>query len=322
MSNNVVVKQEKRLVIGISPFDAYKKTITPDKFYKATFHEEFPVAQPGMISYNDKQSISAIDTLQEVITAERIKNVLTAACRFKPSDRLDFSMRIRGTRKAQKQVEEYQEADITKTPPHRVDFRLKKNMDHIAASDESQMTNETIMNLMDNILDTSAALATAKDELIADALLSGTQHRTAIASWENNATNPYKDFNAALKQIRKNQCGYADVLIANSDVWGAFFALDKVNGVLKGIEPHLEQSSFTVPILPGKLCLCTDVDAFEEDIMVIANKQLYCVLGQGPHTIEEYRAATSSYDGYLVREYMQAKLAIDKAGIILKDLLA
>jgi hypothetical protein len=55
--------------------------------------------------------------------------------------------------------------------------------------------------------------------------------------------------------------------------------------------------------------------------MVIANKRLYTVLAQGPRTIEEYRGSTAGYDGWLFRDYMKAEIAIDKAGIILTDIL-
>jgi hypothetical protein len=324
---------DKRLVLGISahsivPNRYFKASanspalaFNPAKVYKATFTEEFPTAQPGIISTNDKTSIAAIDMLQEVISAERIANVLTNACRYKPTDRIDFGMRINGKQEAQREVVEFQEADITKTPPTRVDFKLIKNMVHVAASDESQMTNETIMTLYDNLMDCGAALAATKDELIAEALLSGTQ-RIPIAAgqkWTTSTVNPYTVINQAFKRIRKAECGTVNVAVANSDVWSAFFALDKVNGVLKGVEPHLTQSSFTVPTLPGVTCLSTD--RFEGDDMVLANKRLYTVLAQGPRTIEDYRASTAGYDGWLFRDYMQAQIAIDKAGIILENIL-
>jgi len=314
------IVSEQKLVFGISPFEAMKANINPEKFYKAAFVEEFPIAQPGMISYTDAKSIEGIDILRDVISAQRTANVLTNACRYRPSNVLRFAMRICGTRQAQKEVEEFGEADITKTMPKRIDFMLKKNMDHIVGSDESQMTPEMAMVLNDNIQDSGNALAATKDELIADALLSGSQTFTATNSWDNTSTNPYTDLNAVLKKIRKAQCGQVNVAVANSDVWSAFFSLDKVNGVLKGVEPHLMKNSFTVPTLPGVACFSTDM--FEEDNMVLANKQLYCVLGQGPYTIEQYRASTAGFDGWLVRDYMEAKLAIDKAGVIVKDLLA
>jgi len=295
------------------------KTLNPKMFRKAAFVEDFPVAAPGMINSKDATSISAIDTLTDVIAAERTATILTQACRIKPTSILDVSMRIRGTRKAQREVEEFQEANITKTPPKRLDFRLIKNMDHIVASDESQMIPETLMTLSDDAQDSGEALASTKDELIAEELLSGTQTLPSLASWNVTSTNPYKDFNAVFRKIRKNLCGRANVAVANSDVWTAFFSLDKVNGVLKGVEPHLTQTMFTVPTLPGVTCLSTD--EFENDNMVIANRRMYCVLGQGPITIEQYRASTSSYDGWLVRDYMKAQLAIDKAGVILTGLL-
>jgi hypothetical protein len=324
-------KLDKRLILGVSAYDVtpnryFKASVNapalafnPAKVYKATFTEEFPTAQPGIISTDDKTSITAIDMLQEVISAERITNVLTNACRYKPTDRIEFGMRINGTQEAQRQVSEFQEADITKVPPTRVEFKLQKNMVHLATSDESQMTNETIMMLYDNLADCGAALAATKDELIAEALLSGTQSEAVALEWNDPDANPYIDFNKVFKKIRKNQCGNANVAIANSDVWTAFFSNDKVKGVLKGVEPHLRENSFTVPTLPGVQCLCTD--RFDGDDMVIANKRLYTVLAQGPRTIEEYRASTAGFDGWLFRDYMEAKVAIDKAGVVLEDIL-
>jgi hypothetical protein len=277
------------------------------------------VMQAGVIDFNDRDQITTATVLQKIVELSRLDYTLTQAATILPVNQITFSMAIATGVTAHRKVGELQEAEITKAVLTPMDFKLYKNVVHVVASDESQMQNESNLVVRYSLQRRAGALADAKNLDLADVMFSNAAPTSAASgSWFLDTTNPYEDINKARLAIKKAECGIADYMVANSSVWTAFFSHKTVKGYAYGSE-FPSGSAFRVPGLPGVTGILDDhIDAPK---VLFCNKANYTILAQGPTTAEQYREPKAGADGWIIRDWMQPKLLLPKAGYILTNVI-
>jgi hypothetical protein len=192
-----------------------------------------------------------------------------------------------------------------------------KNTVYVALSDEARM--KSIPNvLMMNVEDAGGALAYSKNTQIKTVLESGS--RTSNGGDWTSTTNPYADIDTAIDSIESTyEAGKADTLAAPRKVWTAFWSNKYVKGELQGVTFPTSRV-FPVPGLPGFTGILDN--SISSETMIVCDRRQYVVLGQGPVVAEQYRNAGAGFDAWVIREYLEPKLAVNDAGYKLADLLS
>jgi hypothetical protein len=308
--------QLERLIIGL---EATHKYSTNEKYlYKASSKPLEPL-KAGAINLTDMDELTTATVLQRVIEVARPAYVLNEACNVIPSSTIRGTIGVANSVKAHEDVAEYEEVKIDKNTITRVPYTLGKNARQIVISDEAQMQNATMQELNVSINDVAGALAYSKNSKIAKALFNTATPNAAGPNLTLATVNPYIAINTAIKAIKKADQGLARTIVANSDVWTAFFSHDKVKGQLYGVNAPSLLNSFPVPGLVGVTGILDD--HIEDNDILICNKDRYTALMQGPITAEDYRSVPAGFNGWVVRDFMQALPLIAKAGYILTDVL-
>jgi hypothetical protein len=275
------------------------------------------VMQAGVIDFNDHEQITTATVLQKIVELARLDFTLTQAATILPANQITFSIGIATGVTAHRKVAELQEAEITKAEIKPLDFKLYKNVVHVVASDEAQMQNESNLVLRYSLQRRAGALADAKNLDLAETMFNNTTPNSAASgSWFSDTTNPYVDINKARLAIKKAECGIADCMVANSQVWTAFFSHKTVKGYAYGSE-FPAGSSFRIPGLPGVTGILSD--HITDNNVLFCNKANYTILAEGPVTAEQYRESKAGADGWIIRDWMQPKILLPKAGYILTD---
>ena len=169
-----------------------------------------------------------------------------------------------------------------------------------------------------SVEDAAGAIAKVKNSQIKTILEGGTR-TSAGGNWKSTS-NPYEDIDTAVTAIEETyEAGVANTLVAPRAVWTAFFSNDFVKGSLYGVGMPTGKV-FAVPGLPGFTGI---MDAsVTAAAMVVCDKSQYCFLGQGPVEAEGYRNAAAGFDAWIIRDWMQPKLAVNNAGYVLTALLS
>jgi hypothetical protein len=320
-----LTNETSNVIIGYQADSLSYSTKNEKAFYRASVndHDLYPAvryqAGEGYIQSTDEEQIKTGDTLIRVIEAMQPELVLNRAVNFIPTASIAFQMALEKTTKAQEKVGELQEIELIKDDLIPIDFRLWKNGKAIASSDEGLMMTEQRLKFSRSILNCAKALAVSKNGQIRTELISTSATAAASTAWTTGTANPYTDINKAIKSVVKEN-GHCNVMIANRDVWAAFFALDKVKGQLLGATIPTSQTAFPVQGLPGITGLLDE--EFPAATAVLCNTDRYVGLAQGPITAEYYRASGKGGNLYAVRDFMQAKKMVNDAGFKLTGLVA
>ncbi len=270
-----------------------------------------------MVTMNDIADIDSVTVLDEVLGLARPQYSLTNACRIVPSDSLEFSVDVATKLSAQEKVPDLVEPDLKKLGCTRVAFDFWKNQVHVAISDKT--ARRAIHNVLQlSTEDAAGALASSKNSQIATVLISGSR-TSAGANWKST-DNPYDDLDTAITSIENTyEAGVANCLAAPRAVWTAFWSNSYVKGSLQGASFPVSKV-FTIPALPGF------VGVMDNDItaaaMVVCDRNKYTLLGQGPVEADGYRNSAAGFDAWVIRDWMQPKLAVNDAGYVLTGLLS
>lgn len=291
------------------------------KFYKLPAGlgevKDFSRLEASLVGVTDIADIKSSTILNEVLGLARPQYTLTNACRVIPSDSLEFSIDVATKLAASEKVPELVEADLKKNTYSRTAFDLWKNVVHVAVGDKAgKQASHPVLQL--SVEDAAGALAKVKNSQIKTILESGS--RTSAGGNWLSTSNPYADIDTAIASIETTyEAGIADTLIAPRAVWTAFWSNDYVKGHLAGTA--LPSSKiFAVPGLPGFTGISDS--SVTAAAMVVCDKRQYTFLGQGPVEAEGYRNSAAGYDAWIIRDWMQPKLAVNNAGYVLTALLS
>jgi len=276
-------------------------------------------AGAGIIQINDTEKVRLSTMTRYVIEHARPLYNLTNAVEILPTDQIKFSIKVAKGVYAQEEVKELEEAKIVKGDFTPVDFNVPKNVVHIVNSDEAAMQNDSNELKVYSLRDAPGAIANSKNRLIAKILLSGSQSDDAAQDWSDPASNPYLDINTAIDKIEEKECGQVNIMVANRKVWTAFFSNLSVKGHLVGVNAPTYPTTFPIPGLQGITGILDN--HITEDTVVLACRNKYAILAQGPVTAEQYRDVKCGYDGAIVRDYMQTKIGLNEAGFLLEKVL-
>jgi len=289
----------------------------PDHFYASAGKNS--ILQAGVIDFNDREQITTTAILKKIVELARLDFNMVQAATIMPVNQITFSMGIATGVSAHRKVGELQEIEITKAELTPMDFKLYKNGVHVVASDESQMQPESNLVVQYSLSRRAKALADAKNQDLQETMFNpSTPTSAAAGDWFDLDFNPYRDINKARLAIKKAECGIADYMVANSMVWTALFSHNTAKGYAQGVQLP-DTATFPVPGVPNVIGVSCDwIDA---NSVLFCNKANYTILAQGPITAEQYRESKAGADGWLIRDWMQPKILMQKAGYILTDVI-
>lgn len=277
----------------------------------------------GIVTPTDVSDIQAENVLEMVLGLERPKYNLRNACRIEPMDKLVGEVTKLTKLTAQEKVPALVEAEIGKQTPSTVSFNLWKNVQPVAFSDEAQM--QARINIMDRaVQDAAAALANSENSQIAT-IMEATTSTSAGSNWSTvtsgrSANSPFDDIGTAEDSINGSYGFTPNTMIAHPKVWRAFFSNDFVKGQLKGMERPDLSNSFPVPGLPGMTGI-SDY-ALTNTQAIVLDRDNAVILGEGPTVAEEMRDPKIGADYYVIRQWLEPKIAENNAMYELTGLLS
>lgn len=285
-----------------------------DRKYYATRFPEGSFREAQLVTPEDISEIEAVVVLDEVLgfaaPEQRLRPLCTVIRMPELTMRVDVGTLRTGSPKVPPMVEAELKADAYVPVP----FELWKNVDHIAFSDEavkkahhdivrlSTQKSGIVMGAMENS-QIAEALATLTDQVGAD---------WGDKSGEESVNNPFDDIVAALAALQG--LGYSpDRIAMHPDVWADFIANDYVQKYV-----HAGMITAGAPMtLPGYPNVQRVIDAAltNTTCYVLDSRAPTIALGEGPTEAERYRHVPAGFTGYLIRQWLQPKVAISGAGL-------
>ncbi len=300
------MKNEARIFYSAVDGQFYPFTGNPEKARR------FEAA--GMVTPTDVSEVTTVTVLDEVIGMARPDYNLRQACRVIPMDTLELRVDKSTNLTADEKVGALVESPIADRTRSTINFSLWKNVVHVVAEDEAQKRSAH-NELQLSIGDAAGALANSENSQIKTILEAGTA-TSAGSDWGTvtsgrSANDPYADIGTAEDVIRGTNGFKPDTLLAAPKTWREFFSNDFVKGQLQGtVQPDFTKP-FPIPGMPGYKGI-SDY-AITNTIMMVLDSKQAAMLGDGPTTAERYRNPTAGFDGYIIRKWLEPKIAIEEA---------
>ncbi len=307
-------------------YGVYKSAVD-GRFYKANANPEQArrFLSAGIVQPGDISDVQAVTVLNEVLGLARPQYTLRNICRVIPMDnltqRIDVATAIAGKEKVPPLVE----AEITKESYSAVNFDLWKNVVHVAMADEAQMKSAHPLLQM-SISDAARDVARMENKQIAEVLEANITEKvsgTVYADWGAqtsgvSTTNPFTAIIASVNYIRGK--GYpVDFMAMHSTIFGKFIQNTWVRDLVKAGMATMAQNTgaFTLPGYPTIRIIVddalTETPTGSVGPIVGSTAAPGPVLGKGPTMAAQYRNEKAGYDAYIIRDWLEPKVALDDA---------
>ena len=301
------------------------KSAVDGNFYKYTGNpDNGEYHNAGIVTTTDISNIEAVVVLDEVLGRARPQYNLRSVVKVIPMDQLVCSISVATKLTVQEKVGALVEADISKESYTDVDFKLWKNVGHVAISDEANMmARHPIFN--QSIDECARDLARVENKQIKECMEADiTEQDTTTAVYSDwgavtsgvSDTNPFLAIQAQMDAILAE--GYpVDFLGMHPTIWGKFIQNTYVRELVKsGIATiGATGGNFTLPGYPN-VKVVTDY-AFTStptgSIGPVIGWSGGLVLGKGPTMAAKYRNEKAGYDAYIIRDWMQPQVVVSDA---------
>lgn len=266
----------------------------------------------GVITMGDSPAINVIQILGEILGQDNRNYVLEQAVTNAATPNLSLSVDTWSGFTASQDVSEAQEALVKKGAFTRQEYVLKKDVAHVAITDEAnfradrdvfaQHVRHAVQDLR-RLKNQKIAveLETATDISAGDWLAWTTDHRTRDAA---------RDVYAAAAVIEANG-GIPDTVASHSRVFNDF--LTNTSGPLAGAQEN-RFGTFVVnniPTLPGFNWF---IDNLKTNTLATIYDKSAVLLMQGPTRTAQYRIESRGIDAYITRDWNSVKI-IDSSRI-------
>jgi len=273
----------------------------------ATAQEQSPMrmAASGMITSDDSTALNVVNIMAEILGRDTRTYVLEQAVRQAAVPNLRLSVDTWQGFGVERDVAEGQEALLQKGKFTRAEITMKKDVSHIAITDEAEITSDR--NLMqEHIRHSAAEMRRLKALKVAIGLESaadtpGADFGAIAAGSAFSTTNPLDQIGAIMDVIEANG-GTPNSIASHNRPLRDFLS----NTWIKGqITPAANVAVGTrvingVPGLPG---VTWYVDNLKTNTIVTIYDRDAIMLLQGPVRTETYRDSTHGFNGYITRDW-------------------
>lgn len=270
----------------------------------------------ALIDQNNRGLVDKVTILDTVLGLARSQASLINACNVIPTNVLAVDIDVATEKiRANEKVPAGVRSPLKHIKYERKHITLWKNDVGLAIEDEEDMAAHPQFQL--DINDAGAALRNSQNSQIKTVLESATNTDTG-GNWKGT-DNPYIDIIKAKKAINKTyEAGNANTIVADSEVWTAFWSNSYVKGQLYGAA-FPTTPVFQVPGLPGWIGILDD--EITSATAIVCDRTQYCVFLRGPAEMEVWRDSDAGIDAAKIRDWMAVEKTVDKAGFKLTGLL-
>jgi hypothetical protein len=263
----------------------------------------YRVAASGIITSEDHSALNVVNIMAEVLGRDNRTYVLEQAVSHLATPNLKIAADTWAGFGVERDVPEGVEVLTQKGKFTREEITMKKDVSHIAITDEGEITSDR--NLMqEHIRHSAAEMRRTKALKIAAAL--ETAADTAGADFaalagEHSTTNPLDSIGALMDTIEANG-GVPNTIASHNKPFRDFMSNTWIKGT---ITPGANISVGTrvinnVPGLPG---VTWYVDNLKTSSLLTVYDKSAVLLLQGPVRTETYRDARHGFNGYLTRDW-------------------
>jgi len=255
----------------------------------------------------DLTAITAKVVMEEVLGLARPEYILRNICRVVGMPKLVGTYIVGTKYSADEKVPPLVEAELKKQTYVELNFALWKNVVHVALADEEQAI--AVIDVMrTHSADAAGALAASENSQIK--VIAEAATAIAGADWGDSTKNPYDDIGAVQEVVEA--AGYpVDFMAANPRVWGDFFSNAFVKGSAVGVRLPTGRI-FDVPGLPGVRGY-SDFSLTNTICLVGSSRAPALVFAEGPTTSAKYRNEAAGFDAFIIRQWLEPKLAVSTA---------
>jgi hypothetical protein len=290
----------------------------------AQAQEQSPMrmAASGMITSDDHAALNVVNIMAEILGRDERTYVLEQAVRQAAVPNLRLSVDTWNGFGVERDVAEGQETLYQKGKFTRKEITMKKDVSHIAITDEAEITSDR--NLMqEHIRHSAAEMRRLKALKVAIGLESaadtgGADFGAIAAGSAFSTTNPL-DVIGALMDIIEANGGSPNTIASHNKPFRDFMS----NTWIKGqITPAANVAIGTrvingVPGLPG---VTWYVDNLKTNTILTIYDRDAIMLLQGPVRTETYRDSTHGFNGYITRDWntvyvLDSSLMADLTGV-------
>lgn len=280
----------------------------------------YRVAASGIITSDDSTALNVVNIMAEILGRDNRTYVLEQAVRQASVPNLRLSVDTWNGFGVDRDVPEGVEALTQKGKFTRQEITMKKDVSHIAITDEAEFSSDR--NLMqEHIRHSAAEMRRVKSLKVATAL--ETAADTAGSDWaaltgEHSTANPLDQLGALMDTIEANG-GTPNTIASHNRPFRDFMANTWIKGTVApgGSVAVGTRVINNVPGLPG---VTWYVDNLKTNTLVTVYDRDAVLLLQGPVRTETYRDSRHGFNGYITRDWntvfvLDTSLIADLTGV-------
>jgi len=230
--------------------------------------------------------------------------------------------RVRGVR----DVGELEEAPVSAQDYDYIERTLKKNVTHIAISEESRMSaEENIWN--QHVSDASQEIARLENLDVKDVIEDDTNWLTydSTTDWTDDNNDPFDDILQAATEMRtwdetadENARGFEpDTLLLDPGSYATLISNEKV---VKRLERGATAEGEVQSLAGFNLAMDKTLDSSNEEVYLLDTSEPGIVLFDGPRLVRDYQDPKAFFDGYNIADFLWAEPVLEEAIIAIQDI--
>ncbi len=270
----------------------------------------------GVTDTSITSTISALTVLDELLGVKFRNYRLNEAFRIVNSPTLELRADVATKFSGQARVLPLQDPNLQNLTYTRTTWDLAKtgkNVSHIAVADESmkQAAHDVFRMNIENAARELAVMENTQLEVLnaAATAVAGSDWGTYNTTHGESDNSPIPDLEGSMTTIWDN--GFEpNKLIMHPKVWGEFIGNSRVRDtqIVESLKTSGDIASIKIVGFPT-LDIIIDATRLNTSV-VLASKENWCLLVRGPTEVAQYRNEIIGLDGYITRQWTEAKQLI------------
>jgi len=230
--------------------------------------------------------------------------------------------RVRGVR----DVGELEEAPVSAQDWDTIERTLKKNVTHIALSEESRMSADfNVWN--EHVQDAAEEIARLENLDVKDVLEDDSNWLTYTdtGDWTDDTDDPFKDIMAAATEMRTwdetdddHARGFnPDTLLLDPGSYSTLLSNEKV---VKRLERGATAEGEVQSLAGMNIAMDQTLDDTDEQVYLLDTNSQGIVLFDGPRLVRDYQEPKAFFDGYNIADFLWVEPVLDEAIIAIQDI--